>query len=75
MLFVTLEDLNDNMELLVFNDLLSKTADAWQENQAVLVDGFLSWKNRGHEVYLRRGSGAVKAIHFSFHQPASVFNT
>ena len=45
MLFVTLEDLNDNMELLVFNDLLSKTADAWQENQAVLVDGFLSWKN------------------------------
>ena len=45
MLFVTLEDLNDNMELLVFNDLLSKTADAWQENQAILVDGFLSWKN------------------------------
>ncbi len=45
MLFITLEDLNDNMELLVFNDLLSKTADIWQENQAVLVDGFLSWKN------------------------------
>ena len=45
MLFVTLEDLNDNMELLVFNDLLSKTTDAWQENQAILVDGFLSWKN------------------------------
>ncbi len=45
MLFVTLEDLNDNMELLVFNDLLSKTADTWQENQAILVDGFLSWKN------------------------------
>jgi len=45
MLFVTLEDLNDNMELLVFNDLLKKTPDAWQENQAILVDGFLSWKN------------------------------
>ncbi|TSA44188.1 DNA polymerase III subunit alpha [bacterium] len=45
MLFVTLEDLNDNMELLVFNDLLKKSSDVWQENQAVLVDGFLSWKN------------------------------
>jgi DNA polymerase-3 subunit alpha len=45
MLFVTLEDLNDNMELLVFNDLLKKQPDIWQENQAVLVDGFLSWKN------------------------------
>ncbi|MGC9610707.1 MAG: DNA polymerase III subunit alpha [Minisyncoccia bacterium] len=45
MLFVTLEDMNDNMELLVFNDLLKKQPDVWQENQAVLVDGFLSWKN------------------------------
>ena len=45
MLFVTLEDLNDNMELLVFNDLLKKTPNIWQENQAILVDGFLSWKN------------------------------
>jgi len=45
MLFVTLEDLNDNMELLVFNDLLKKSTDVWQENQAILVDGFLSWKN------------------------------
>ncbi|MDI6734356.1 MAG: DNA polymerase III subunit alpha [Patescibacteria group bacterium] len=45
MLFVTLEDLNDNLELLVFSDTLAKYPLAWQENKAVMVSGRLSWRN------------------------------
>ncbi len=45
MLFVTLEDKEDSMEVLVFNDVLSKSRNAWVENNAVLIDGFVSWKN------------------------------
>ncbi len=45
MLFVTLEDKEDSMEVLVFNDTLGKSAEAWTDNNAVLIDGFVSWKN------------------------------
>jgi DNA polymerase-3 subunit alpha len=45
MLFVTLEDKEDSIEVLVFNDTLSKNAEAWTNNNAVLIDGFVSWKN------------------------------
>jgi DNA polymerase-3 subunit alpha len=45
MLFVTLEDLENNLEVLVFADTLSKNPLIWQENKAIMVDGRLSWKN------------------------------
>lgn len=45
MLFVTLEDLSDNLEVLVFSDTLAKNPLIWQENKAVMVNGRLSWRN------------------------------
>lgn len=46
MLFVTIEDLTDSIELLVFNSALEKTPNLWQENTPVLVSGWLTWRNR-----------------------------
>ncbi len=45
MLFVTLEDKENSMEALVFNGILEKSQDAWNDGAAVVVDGFVSWKN------------------------------
>ncbi len=45
MMFVTLEDTADSIELLVFNDLLKESLNAWQENNVILVEGCVSWKN------------------------------
>ncbi len=45
MMFVTLEDTSDNIELLVFSELLKSNPDAWRENNVVLVEGCVSWKN------------------------------
>lgn len=45
MLFVTLEDLSDNLEILVFSDTLAKNPLAWQENKAIMVSGRLSWRD------------------------------
>ena len=45
MLFVTLEDLENNMEVLVFSDTLAKNPLAWQENKAIILSGRLSWRN------------------------------
>ncbi|MCL4403763.1 DNA polymerase III subunit alpha [Patescibacteria group bacterium] len=45
MLFVTLEDKENSMEALVFNGVLEKNQDAWTDGAAVVVDGFVSWKN------------------------------
>ena len=45
MLFVTLEDLSDNLEVLVFSDTLAKNPLVWQENKAIIVAGRLSYRN------------------------------
>lgn len=47
MLFVTIEDLSDNLEVLVFSDTLAKHPFEWAANKAVLMTGRLSW--RDHE--------------------------
>ena len=44
MLFVTLEDLENNLEVLVFADTLAKNPLVWQENKAIIVNGRLSWR-------------------------------
>lgn len=45
MLFVTLEDLENNLEVLVFSDTLAKHPLAWEPNKAVMVSGRLSWRD------------------------------
>jgi len=45
MLFAKIEDLSNNIEVLVFNDVLAKSAQLWQENALLEIDGRLSKKN------------------------------
>ena len=45
MLFVTLEDQSDNVEVLVFSNVLSKNRDVWTDGNAVIVNGRLSWRD------------------------------
>ncbi len=45
MLFVTLEDLEDKLEILVFAETLRKYPLIWQENKAVIVSGYFNWQN------------------------------
>jgi DNA polymerase-3 subunit alpha len=45
MLFVTIEDLTDKMELLVFSETIKRNPSLWEEGKAVAVSGYISWKN------------------------------
>ncbi|RJQ24016.1 DNA polymerase III subunit alpha [Candidatus Parcubacteria bacterium] len=45
MYFVTLEDLSDTLELLVFDEAIKRNQDLWVEGKAIAVVGRLSWKN------------------------------
>ena len=49
MLFVKIEDLNDNIEILIFKDTIEETTKAdeniWQENNLIEVRGRLSKKD------------------------------
>ncbi len=45
MLFVKVEDLSDNIEILVFSDALGKDPYLWQENKPVIIDGRVSRKD------------------------------
>lgn len=45
MLFVTLEDLTGQIELLVFSRTLAKNAKAWEKNKAVIADATILWRN------------------------------
>jgi len=49
MLFVTLEDYSDQVEILVFPSVLKKTASVWGDNQIILVQGSLTFKDRQGE--------------------------
>ncbi|MFH1938252.1 MAG: DNA polymerase III subunit alpha [Patescibacteria group bacterium] len=42
MLFVEIEDMTGRIEILVFPNILEKTANAWQEERIILVSGRLS---------------------------------
>lgn len=46
MLFVTLEDESDRIEILVFSDVLEKSRKTWEENKAVVVQGRISFRGR-----------------------------
>lgn len=46
MIFATLEDASGQpLEVIVFNNTLSKTLPIWEENNAVLVQGRMSWRD------------------------------
>ena len=45
MLFVKVEDLSDNIEVLVFSDALGKDPYLWQENKPVIIYGRISKKD------------------------------
>ncbi|MBI4085150.1 MAG: DNA polymerase III subunit alpha [Candidatus Liptonbacteria bacterium] len=46
MIFVKIEDFSkEPLEVVVFNDTLSKTIDVWKENSVVAVKGKMSWRN------------------------------
>ncbi len=46
MIFARIEDFSmQSLEVLVFNSVLLKTAEIWQENNAVLVAGRMSWRD------------------------------
>lgn len=44
-LFAKIEDLNDSVEIVVFSDTLAKNPAVWRENNVVMIDGRLSWRN------------------------------
>ena len=45
MLFAKIEDLSDSIEVLVFKDVLAKTANIWAENNIVQIAGRVSKRN------------------------------
>ena len=45
MLFVKLEDMTDNMEVVVFSDTLARNQAVWRENNVILVNGRVDWRN------------------------------
>ncbi len=46
MIFATIEDASmQQLEVLVFNSVLLKTASVWEENNVVLVAGRMSWRD------------------------------
>lgn len=45
MVFSKIEDLNDGMEVIVFSDTLAKNPSLWTENNVLIVEGRLSFKD------------------------------
>ena len=45
MIFAKIEDLNDNMEVIVFSDTLAKNPALWTENNVLIIEGKLSYKD------------------------------
>ena len=44
MMFVTIEDQNDSVEMLVFNEPITKKPDMWKENNVIILEGRMSQK-------------------------------
>ncbi|MEK7635915.1 MAG: DNA polymerase III subunit alpha [Patescibacteria group bacterium] len=45
MIFAKIEDLGDGMEVLVFSDVMNKNLPLWKENNVVIIEGKLSWRD------------------------------
>ncbi|MFA5173487.1 MAG: DNA polymerase III subunit alpha, partial [Candidatus Paceibacterota bacterium] len=44
MLFVTIVDKEDPLEMLVFHDTIARNPEIWKENNIILAEGRMSWK-------------------------------
>jgi DNA polymerase III alpha subunit len=55
MLFVTLEDIQGRIELLIFPKILENTESLWQEDKIVLVEGTLSDKDGNFKLMVDSG--------------------
>ncbi|TRZ64451.1 MAG: DNA polymerase III subunit alpha [Spirochaetia bacterium] len=44
-LFVTVEDLNGSIEIIVFSDTLAKNPAIWRDNNVIVANGKISWRN------------------------------
>ena len=45
MAFATIEDFNENIEIVVFPNTYQQNSSAWEEGKVVLVTGRMSWRN------------------------------
>lgn len=45
MIFTKLEDMDSNIEILVFPKLLENDADIWQADKVIAIDGYVSFKD------------------------------
>jgi len=45
MIFAKVEDFDSEIEVLVFNSALTKTLDVWRENNIIISEGRVSWKD------------------------------
>ncbi|HTY39522.1 MAG TPA: OB-fold nucleic acid binding domain-containing protein, partial [Candidatus Paceibacterota bacterium] len=55
MVFATIEDQSDqSVEVIVFNSTLQETADCWEENNVVLIQGHLSLKNGEKKIIVEK---------------------
>jgi len=45
MVFAKVEDSDSEIEILVFNSALTKTSDIWKENNIIIGEGRVSWKD------------------------------
>lgn len=68
MLFVTLEDLSDKIEILVFPRLLAQNPTLWQENKVVLISGKISDKDGELKLLADSASHITKEILMEFQQ-------
>ena len=52
MMFVSIQDLNDSIEIVVFPRVLQKTREIWQEGKPVLVAGKISFRNDSQSILI-----------------------
>lgn len=45
MVFARIEDFNDDLEMIVFNETFSKNPYLWKENSVLIAEGKLSWRD------------------------------
>ena len=55
MLFVTIED-GDPIEMLVFSDTIKNKTELWQENNVIVVEGNMSWRDHEPKFICRRAA-------------------
>ena len=58
-LFVRIEDFDSSAEIVVFSDTLSKNPTIWRENNILVVEGQLSWRNDEPKIVCQ---GAVEIV-------------